>query len=149
MKKLSQQFFERDFLKSLWKTIYQYHDLEQEWLSQGIIPSIEALHGALKRGKDWKLFTKKIQEDIGLEEGEIFLISQHHKFYHSLKNNPIEVVLDNKKRKLSDLLPQKNFERFHQSSFFFYVREDKKEEAYQSFLKHIQLECRNEEKYEK
>lgn len=146
LKKLSQQFFERSFLKSLWKTIYQYHDLEQEWLTTGIISSIDALHQILQRGKDWKLFTKKIQEDIGLAEGEIFLISQHHKFYHSLQSKPIEVVLDNKKRKLSDLLPQKNFERFHQSSFFFYVREDKKEEAYQSFLKHIRLECRNEER---
>lgn len=146
LQNLTSQFFERNFLKSLWKTIYQYHDLEQEWVDQGIIPSVEVLHDTLQRGKDWKAFTKKIQEDIGLEEGEIFLISQHHKFYHSLTTIPIEVIVDHKKRSLSDLLPQKNFEKFHQSSFFFYVREDKKEEAYQSFLRHIRQECKREEK---
>lgn len=134
---LSEQFFERKFLKALWKTIYEYHDLELEWVRKGYIPSVEKLNELLKNEEKMKELTDSIRKDIGIREGEIFLISQHHKFYHSVKKIPIEIVLKGKKRLLSDLLPQKNFGKFHNLSFFFYICEKKKKEAYESFLTNI------------
>lgn len=140
---LSQQFFERKFLKALWKTIYEYHDLAQEWKEKKYIPDVERLNVFLKNEEKMKELTDRIRRDIGVREGEIFLISQHHKFYHSVKKIHFEIVLKGKKRLLSELLPQKNFGKFHNLSFFFYIREDKKEAAYKSFLRNISQMIKN------
>lgn len=134
---LSIQFFERRFLKSLWKTIYEYHDREMEWIKAGIIVDIKDLNEVLRNENCMNQLAENVRKEVNLEEGEIFFVSQHHKFYHSVQKTPIELVLKGEKRKLSELLPQKNFEKFHQLSFFFYVREDKKQEAYDSFLKNL------------
>ena len=136
---LSSQFFERHFLKSLWKTIYEYHDREIAWMQAGIISEIEDLNALLKDDDAMGQLAKRVQKEVGLQEGEIFFVSQHHKFYHSVQKTEIELVLKGEKRKLSELLPQKNFEKFHQLSFFFYVKEEKKEEAYESFLKNLKI----------
>lgn len=135
---LAEQFFERKFLKSVWKTIYEYHDLEQEWIEKSYIPSLEKLEEFFKTEQKWKALLEDIRKHLSLEEGEVFLISQHHKFYHSLNKSPMEVLLGKEKRALSELLPQKNFEKFHHLSFFFYVREDKRMEAREIFPKYLQ-----------
>lgn len=137
LKILSTQFFERDFLKSLWKTIYEYHDMEQQWIDSNYIPDNDTLNLLLKDEDKMKKLTSMIQKDIGVKEGEVFLVSQHHKFYHSVEKTPIEIVLKGQKRQLNELLPQKDFSKFHNLSFFFYVRGDKKDEAYKSFLRHL------------
>ena len=137
MQSLTVQFIERRFLKSLWKTIYEYHDRKTEWIEAGIISSQEEFNALLKEETFMTELAQKVQQEVGLKAGELFFVSQHHKFYHSVQKTEIELVLKGEKRKLSELLPQKNFEKFHQLSFFFYVREDKKQAAYKSFLKNL------------
>lgn len=137
LQSLTVQFFERRFLKSLWKTIYEYHDRKTEWIEAGIISSQEEFNALLKEETFMTELAQKVQQEVGLKAGELFFVSQHHKFYHSVQKTEIELVLKGEKRKLSELLPQKNFEKFHQLSFFFYVREDKKQAAYKSFLKNL------------
>ena len=108
-------------------------------MQAGIISEIEDLNALLKDDDAMGQLAKRVQKEVGLQEGEIFFVSQHHKFYHSVQKTEIELVLKGEKRKLSELLPQKNFEKFHQLSFFFYVKEEKKEEAYESFLKNLKI----------
>ena len=65
------------------------------------------------------------------------MITQHNKFYHAMNNVMLEIKIRNKKILLADLLPQKNFKKFKDISFFIFVKKEKKKEAYQSFLDEI------------
>lgn len=127
--KATKQIFERDFLKSLWKTIYEYRDFENSLVKRKIISSIKKFTEILKDESLIENLTQKIQNKLNLNEGEFFIITKYNKFYNSTKEAPIYLLLNGKERILSDLLPQKNFEIFNSMSFFVFVLKGKQKEA--------------------
>lgn len=123
------QLFERDFLSSLWKTIYEYRDFENYLLENSIIKSYDELSSILKDEKIIEKITFELRNKLGLNEGEVFIVTKYNKFYNSTKEAPISLILNGEDRKLSDLLPQKNFEKFHTMLFFVYVPKEYKQKA--------------------
>lgn len=137
LKKLTAQYFERKFLKPIWKTIYEYYEFEKDWILHKYISDQNHLNNILQDSDRVKKIETAIQNKLGLERGDIFLITQHNKFYHAMNNVMLEIKIRNKKILLADLLPQKNFKKFKDISFFIFVTKEKKKEAYQSFLDEI------------
>lgn len=136
------QLFERKFLSSLWKTIYEYKDFENYLINNSIIKSYDDLSLILKNENIVEKITENLRSKLNLQEGEIFIVTKYNKFYNSNKEAPIYLLLNGEDRKLSDLLPQKNFEKFHTMSFFVYVPKLCKEKAKEILieeLKNIEL----------
>lgn len=136
------QLFERKFLSSLWKTIYEYKDFENYLLDNSIIKSYDDLSSILKNENIVEKITENLRTKLNLQEGEVFIVTKYNKFYNSNKEAPISLLLNGEDRKLSDLLPQKNFEKFHTMSFFVYVPKLCKKEAKEILieeLKNIEL----------
>lgn len=125
----SKQLFERNFLKSLWKTIYEYKDFENYLLEKEVVKSYNKLTDILKDEKNIERIAKQIQRSLNLKEGEVFIITKYNKFYNSTKEVPISLLLNGEDRRLSELLPQKSFEKFHTMSFFVFVPREYKERA--------------------
>lgn len=132
---LTKQIFERNFLKTSWKTLYEYKTFEDELVKNGYISSSEALRDFIKDEKKVKEIVRKIAENLSLKKGEIFIITKYNKFYNSLGEVDIFVYLKGKEMRLSELLPQKNFEIFHNMAFYIWGREDKLPDIKNEFLK--------------
>lgn len=131
------QLFERKFLKSLWKTIYEYKDFENYLIKNKIVESSEKLIEIIKDEKNIESLTRSIQEGLRVKEGEVFIITKYNKFYNSTKEAPIDLLLNGKDRKLSDLLPQKNFHKFNNMSFFVFVPKGYRERAREILIKKL------------
>ena len=125
----SKQLFERNFLKSLWKTIYEYKDFENYILDKLKIKSYDYLSSILKNEAIIEKITKNIQKKLNLKEGEVFVITKYNKFYNSVKEAPIYLLLNGEDRLLADLLPQKHFDVFNTLSFFIFVPKEYKKKA--------------------
>ena len=123
------QIFERDFLKPLWKTIYEYKDFEKNLVDKKIIKSYDELEDILRNEKNIEDITNTLLKKLNLKEGEVFIITKYNKFYNSNKEAPITLLLNGEERKLSDLLPQKEFGKFHTMAFFVFVPKKYKKEA--------------------
>ena len=132
------QIFERDFLKPLWKTIYEYKDFEKNLVDKKIIKSYDELEDILRNEKNIENITNTLLKKLNLKEGEVFIITKYNKFYNSNKEAPISLLLNGEERKLSDLLPQKEFGKFHTMAFFVFAPKKYKEEAKEIVVEELQ-----------
>ena len=132
------QIFERDFLKPLWKTIYEYKDFEKNLVDKKIIKSYDELEDILRNEKSIEDITNTLLKKLNLKEGEVFIITKYNKFYNSNKEAPISLLLNGEERKLSDLLPQKEFGKFHTMAFFVFAPKKYKEEAKEIVVEELQ-----------
>lgn len=132
----SRQLFERDFLKSLWKTIYEYKDFENYLIEESII-NYEELSAVLKDENKINKITKNLEEKLNLEEGEVFIITKYNKFYNSTKEAPIYLLLNGEERRLADLLPQKHFDKFNTMAFFVFVPREFKNRAKELLIEEL------------
>lgn len=128
------QIFERKFLKTLWKTIYEYKDFENSLIEQKIISSYEKLKELISDKNKINIIRKNMAEKLNLSEAEIFIITKYNKFYNTNTETPIYLDLHGNDRKLAELLPQKNYDKFQELAFFVFVPENKKQEAKKKFL---------------
>ena len=132
------QLFERNFLKPLWKTIYEYKDFENYLIDKNIIKSYDELRDILKDEKYIDEITKTLSEKLNLKEGEVFIVTKYNKFYNSTKEAPISLLLNGEERNLSELLPQKEFGKFHTMAFFVFVPKEKRELALKILINELQ-----------
>lgn len=132
------QLFERNFLKPLWKTIYEYKDFENYLIDKNIIKSYDELRDILKDEKYIDEITKTLSEKLNLKEGEVFIVTKYNKFYNSTKEAPISLLLNGEERNLSELLPQKEFGKFHTMAFFVFVPKEKRELALKILINKLQ-----------
>lgn len=133
----SRQLFERNFLKSLWKTIYEYKDFENYLIENSIIKSYEELGLILKNEESINIITKNMEEKLALKEGEVFIITKYNKFYNSTKEAPISLLLNGEERRLADLLPQKHFDKFNTMAFFVFVPKEYKKVAREFLIEEL------------
>ncbi len=62
------QIFERDFLKSLWKTIYEYKDFEKNLVDKKIIKSYDELEDILRNEKNIEDIINTLLKKLNLKE---------------------------------------------------------------------------------
>ena len=62
------QIFERDFLKPLWKTIYEYKDFEKNLVDKKIIKSYDELEDILRNEKNIEDITSTLLKKLNLKE---------------------------------------------------------------------------------
>lgn len=136
-RKILPQIFERKFLKPIWKTLYEYVSFESDSLSDtkvklrmytDFIESTDA-------EKNRITVVKKLIKEFNLEVGDVFFIIRSNKFYHSKKNSTFYIYQNGVGNKLiSELLPQKNYEKFNDVSFYIFCKDDIKEGLKKKFV---------------
>ena len=92
----------------------------------------------MRNEKNIEDITSTLLKKLNLKEGEVFIITKYNKFYNSNKEAPISLLLNGEERKLSDLLPQKEFGKFHTMAFFVFVPKKYKEEAKEIVIEELQ-----------
>jgi HD superfamily phosphohydrolase len=138
--RLINQLMDRNFLKPIWKTLYQYQQfIEKHFLvgkRKDAIAFITSTHGK-NRGKIVSIICKKID----CRPGEIFLIVRENKFYfdpqlskilissHDSDGNEVSYAINK-------LLPQKDFHSmYNEVAFYLYCRKEKEREVIREFKK--------------
>lgn len=143
IKKNIVQLFNRDFLKPTWKTIYEYSDfLDKE------IVDVNMLNYIKKEllGEDRKVrvrVVKRMREKLALVSGDLFIITRSNKFYHKGKPSSFNVMIDEQERSLSKLLPQKDYQKFDNISFYIFGPSDMKEKLKATFIEVVKEELGN------
>ncbi|WP_047394893.1 HD domain-containing protein [Cetobacterium sp. ZOR0034] len=135
IKKNIVQLFTRDFLKPTWKTIYEYSDfLEKEIVDENMLTYIkEKLLDNDRR--DLRVdIVKKMRTKLGLDSGDLFIITRSNKFYHKGEPSAFNVMIDEQERSLSKLLPQKDYQKFDNISFYIFGPKEKKEILKKTFI---------------
>ncbi|MGL6066824.1 MAG: HD domain-containing protein [Cetobacterium sp.] len=141
VKSIVPQIFERNFLKPSWKTIYEYVEFKEKELGSDLLVEVikEKLLGSEdKKYEERAKLVKKMRQDLNLKSGELFLIIRSNKFYHTGGNASFYVTLNGSAKSLSNLLPQKDYKRFDNISFYLFGPDNKKEDIKKSFIKCIE-----------
>ncbi|MGL5051857.1 MAG: HD domain-containing protein [Fusobacteriaceae bacterium] len=126
VKKNIVQLFTRDFLKPTWKTIYEYSDfLEKEIVDENMLTYIKEKLLDNDRMDLRVDIVKKMRTKLGLDSGDLFIITRSNKFYHKGKPSAFNVMIADKERSLSKLLPQKDYQKFDNISFYIFGLSDK------------------------
>lgn len=132
-----EQIFERKFLKSLWKTIYEYKDFENMLLKEGYINSYDDISEIIENKNEIESITKNISKKLNIHEAEIFIITKHNKFYNATVETPTYIYLNGEDRKLSELLPQKFYTKFREMLFFVFAPSEKIDDVKNELIEEI------------
>lgn len=131
-KKILSQFYERKYIRALWKTIYDFDRFMSKHIKdkRTIDKFIEIISNKpFARRNDGcaeivKLMLKKVnKKDFKL--GDFFILSKSNKFY-SMSDTPIFYIQMGKQEQttIGDLLPQKKYKQhFPDMAFFAFVAE--------------------------
>lgn len=139
LKKNLPQIFNRSLLKPTWKTLYEYIEfLENEVKDEELIKFIKKklLYERELRVK----IVKKMREKLKLASGDIFIIIRSNKFYHKGKKSVFKVMVGESEKSLSKLLPQKDYKKFDNISFYIFGPKNLKKELKNSFIECIREE---------
>jgi HD superfamily phosphohydrolase len=135
--RIMNQLINRDFLKPIWKTIYQFNIFISKIDIDKRQKAITYLEDEINRKKIVKIICK----DTECKDSEIFLIDKRNTFYNKAKLSEIFIYLkeeNNNKGKLhsiTTLLPSKNFdEMYDEIAFYLYCQEVNKTEVEEKFF---------------
>lgn len=135
-KRIFPQLFARDFLKPLWKTIYEYtkfleENIRDESVIEELISKMCDKNYAYRRH-----VVKRIIEECKLNHGEIFIIPRSNKFYSLNSATTFKVYLEGRDIEISKLLPQRDFgELYNNVSFYVFCKEEKLLDVKEAFIK--------------
>ncbi len=133
-KNLLPQIFERQFLKPLWKTIYEYNEfirnhVKDDGLKKDLIDKL------CQDSHIYRAYVvRKIIDECSLNHGGIFIIPRSNKFYSLDTESNFTVLLDGHDRNIIDLLPQKDYKRLESVAFYICCKEDKRDEVKKCFI---------------
>jgi len=137
-KKLLKQLIERDFLKPLWKTIYEYSlFMRDNFHDDRVRMRVEDdINDDKDNDKNIKNIVKEIIKDIGCENGDVFLIKRSNKFYSMSKK--LEFFINFAGRgdvSLDNIFPERDFkENYSEIAFYLFTKEEYKESVRKSFI---------------
>lgn len=140
------QIFNRNFLKPTWKTIYEYSDfLEMEVVDVNVVNFIKnKLVSSDEIGRELRVkIVKSIRKKLELQAGDVFLITRSNKFYHKGEPSAFNVIVNKQERSLSNLLPQKDYKKFDNISFYIFGPENLKNELKKTLIEVIKEELDN------
>lgn len=136
-KVISPQIFAREFLKPLWKNLYEF----KLFMDNSIIDS-NAKDDLLEKMCSAKTYiyrsyvAKEIIKRLNLKNGQVFIVPRPNKFYMDSKKSKFYILVDDNLKEISELLPQKKYGSIH-SDVAFYVFAPKaiKEDVKREFIK--------------
>ncbi|MGL4868412.1 MAG: HD domain-containing protein [Cetobacterium sp.] len=137
------RIFNREFLKPTWKTIYEYSDfLEREVVDVNVVNFIKnKLVNSDDEGRDLRVkIVKSIRKKLDLQAGDMFLITRSNKFYHKGEPSAFNVIVNNQERSLSNLLPQKDYKKFDNISFYIFGPKNLEKELKKTLIEVIKEE---------
>ena len=145
--KLLNQFKNREYLKPLWKTLYQYNDFLEK-ISERVIEKKGAkkesnndkeeqrkkdeqeklgIHIAIE--ENLKSLEEEILSDLGIDYGKLFIVIRENSFYGQ-KLDSLKILIDDSKKTLTDLLPIKDYEgKYRKTAFYVYCEEEMKDKV--------------------
>jgi HD superfamily phosphohydrolase len=142
---ITDQLLNRNFLKPIWKTIFEYKKFINENFSSDTRKDIINF---IVNDRDGENNRKKIVrlmcDETGCKLGEIFLIVRLNKFYFTTDLDQFYIYMkdktgNEKNESLSDLLPQKDYRSLYSEiAFYLYCKKDKIEEVTNSFISIMQ-----------
>lgn len=126
-KKLLSQLLNRNFLKPLWKTIFEYKNFMKDNIDQEISDDIikyisDEKSGDARRRK----LIKVILYETELMPGDVMLVVRPNKFYLTADIDKFYISLKKDMTiQLKELLPQKNYlEKYNKIAFYVYCPDD-------------------------
>lgn len=114
------QLFYRDFLKPLWKTIYEYKDFMTKY-----IPDTRLRKEFENRMCDndhifRRYVAKRLIQECNLDLGEVFIVPRSNKFYSlNPEKSTFNVYIESGDRDIKELLPQKDFKELYNNVNFY------------------------------
>jgi len=138
--RLIAQQMNRNFLKPMWKTIYQFKNFMDENFHMADADKKEIIKEIADDYNVRKNIVAHIQEKANCEKGELFIIPKRNKFYleselsrfliYSYDKNGEESFLS-----IDKLLPPRNYESMYdKTAFYIYCKADKMEEVKRAFI---------------
>jgi HD superfamily phosphohydrolase len=120
--RLVNQLMNRNFLKSLWKTLNQYNDFLSDCGYKTIDDHKKLTEYISKKENRIKLI-HEITNELNIDLGNLFIVERENKFGEKLVNN-LKIKFNGKKESIKKLLPTKNYEeRFEKTAFYVYCEE--------------------------
>lgn len=131
------QLLERNFLKPMWKTIYEFREFMNRNIRDDIIRSdVVKKIGDSEDSKYRVYVVKKLIEQCDLRLGEIFIIPRSNKFYSLKPENSFSVYVNNTEKMIDTLLPQKKYGELHSNvAFYVFGKKDKLESIRENLVK--------------
>jgi len=142
------QLMDRNFLKPVWKTIYEYKQfIETNFLENERKQAIEFITRADKGYENRRKIVKIICEKADCKLGEVFLVVRSNKFYSMPQLSSIFIYSYDGKgeeivNSIDKLLPQKDYQAmYNEITFYLYCRKEKREKVTEVF-KDIMNDCK-------
>ena len=135
-KDISKQIFERDYLKPLWKNLYEFNKFLNENIKDECLIS-DAKKKLSEKDRIYRRYVvNEIRKELALEWGDIFIAPRSNKFSNSgYKKFYIYCNDDHTAREIGTMLPQKNYANMFDNEFFYvYVKSDDKRRISKSFI---------------
>ncbi len=123
------QLLQRNFLKPMWKTIYEFKEFMEKSIQNDNV-RIKAVNklGDNKDSKCRVYVVKELIKQCDLKLGEIFIIPRSNKFYSLNPENSFSVYINGSERMIENLLPQKKYGELHSNvAFYVFGKKDKLE----------------------
>lgn len=147
-KKILTQLLSRNFLKPLWKSIFEYHTFMESNFSDRQRKAITVFltGGRTKEerevvDKNRRDIVKKIQEKSDISPGDIFLIERSNKFYASSALAEFYVKVSGNEVELKRLIPMRNFdETVSNIAFYIFAPQHKIDQVKKDFIDIIKSE---------
>jgi HD superfamily phosphohydrolase len=119
-KHICPQLFERQFLKPIWKTIYEFnHFITNNVQDEGLRNTL--IHKMCDSNHIYRAHVVRLILDAcNLKHGQVFIVPRSNKFY-SLKNEFFPVYINGNDIDVRKLLPQRDFRELPYSDVAFYV----------------------------
>lgn len=126
-KKLLNQLILRQFLKPIWKTIYDYSLFMNESFDERVRIRVEEdINDSNDNDKNIRNIVNKIIEVVGCDVGDVFLIKRSNKFYSMAKK--LEFFVNFEKHgdiSLNKIFPERNFkENYSEIAFYLFTKKE-------------------------
>lgn len=134
-KNILPQIFERNFLKPLWKNLYDY----KFFLERKIDDSVLIKDLQEKMCSDNYIYRRYIAgimiEKLNVRMGQVFIVPRSNKFYSLNVNSQFNIMINNKSREIKELLPQRDFgDLYNNISFYIFCPEGLLTKAEEIFI---------------
>ena len=121
-KNVLSQLFERNLLKPLWKTIFEYNEFMNRNFDDRQREEIEKVVSDQTQRRE---ITREIQTRCNIPSGDIFLVHRSNKFY-SMSNAKFYIVMEGRDVDINKVIPGRKFEEKHSKvAFYIFARKEK------------------------
>lgn len=139
-KTILSQLFERNLLKPLWKTIFEYNQFMNEHFDDRQRKEIEEI---ITNSDMRRSLTRELQVRCSIRPGEVFIVQRSNRFI-SMSKAEFYIVMDGKDIDIDKAIPQRKFEQEHSNvAFYVFAREEKLHEIKGAIIETLIIRARD------